>query len=427
MLAPATNRAHQAVPPAIFAVTSVAAIIILSLAAAEAFARARRIALTVHTLTSPYIPAQPYTPHSPAHAHRPQLSHAIHSSPVFAAQNHSHTMPPMNFTPTKPAAKVRMQTGVAAPTLPPHHANAALLSSLRARTSLTPRWPSTPAHQLRVSLLRSYGPAYSSIIVSHKLRVVYIPVFKAGTTSMMWLLAYLENNAPVLAHSSSPPHVLQHVLHDMSTPAWRGRSACHMRDDAIVATLSDPSYLKFTFVRNPYSRLVSAYVDKVATPILQSVEYQRQMYALYGTNVTLRTAANQTRPSFHEYVRAIANVLASPRTNAADGFENNLSRRDVHWRPQSDLAHPDLIHIDFVGSFDHLNKDREVLLEWMYRHTGRRMSSTMRLKLHSSDPAAKVRLMQLLKDDQKLRLDIQHMYREDFDRFRFPLDVPTVP
>lgn len=313
------------------------------------------------------------------------------------------------------------------PTLPRGHVNADLLNDIRAKTKLVPRWPSQ--NLVDVRKLRSYGPAYSSIVVSQKLKVVYIPVFKVGTTSMMWNIAFLENNTHVLKHSNQDPSELQHFLHDMSTEAWKSHSLCHMTDDEISQVLSDPSFLKFTFVRNPYSRLVSAFVDKVHGVSIDSMEYQRQMYALFGNDLKLRKAANDTRLTFDEYVRSVHKVLlihqnSDEYDNDNEAFEDNSSRRDVHWRPQIELVHPDIIPVDFVGRFEHIERDQSVVLDWMYRQTFRRMPQEMSVKMHSSDPVLKQTLIQQLHRNIELQKLVYQMYEEDFIRFQFATDVP---
>lgn len=312
------------------------------------------------------------------------------------------------------------------PKLQGWHAHAELLNSIRLKTKLSPRWP--PGNIVDVHKLRSYGPAYSSIVVSQKLHVVYIPVFKVGTTSMMWQIAYLENNTHVLKHARKQDSILQHFLHDMSTDAWKSHALCHMANSNISHVLSDPSLLKFTFVRNPYSRLVSAYVDKVFSVAIESREYQRQMYALFGDNVAQRKKANETRPSFEAYVSAVYDVLMSPRTKSNDPnndiFEDNLSRRDVHWRPQTELVHPDIIPIDFVGRFEHANRDQNVVLNWMHKHTERRIPNDVSIKLHKSDPALKQALLEQLKLNTRLQQMVYRMYVDDFQKFMFESRVP---
>lgn len=320
-------------------------------------------------------------------------------------------------------------SGIPPASLPSTHRNAKLLQSIRARTQLKPRWPKE--HLENVMHLRSFGPAYSSILISHKLKLVYIPVFKVGTSSMMWHIAYLENNEHVVAHrKDASPGYLQYLLHEMDSPAWRGRAFCHMSKAEIQSVLRNPEYMKFGFVRNPYDRTVSAYLDKVMSMPIQSWEYQEQMYGMYGEDPVKRAAANVTRPTFKEFLTAVHAVIRSPRTAETDltkdaAYENNKSRRDLHWRPQVELLHPDLIHLDFVGRFDNLREDRQVVLDWMYQHTDRRMPPSG-ARIHSTNPADKHAIFKALREDGELRQLLLNTYQEDFERFNFSREVPDL-
>lgn len=119
-----------------------------------------------------------------------------------------------------------------------------------------------------------------------------------------------------------------------------------------------------------------------------------------------------------------------PRAASTDltkegAFEDNMSRRDMHWRPQVELLHPDLIHLDFVGRFDNLTSHRNVVLEWMYRNTDRRMPRDQG-KLHSTDPEEKVQLYNAIKQDPSLRDAIIRIYEKDFDTFQFSRELPDL-
>lgn len=370
-------------------------------------------------------------------------------------------------------------TQVAPANLPPSHPDAILLVNIRKQTRMEPRWPRF--HTLPVARLRAFGPAYSSIVVSHALRVIYIPVFKVATTSMMWDIAYLENNSYVLAqgqdalreagferskggvdgegrddeasshresesweNNRAAAGAMQRVLHDLGMPAWHGHTVYDMAAERMETLFADPSYLKFGFVRNPFSRLVSAYVDKVAGVRRDSVEYQRQMYALFGYDVAQRAAANESALSLREFVFAVERVLhggqsshsslsSSSTTSGGDAggdadvtYEDNSSRRDLHWRPQCELLHPDLIHVDFVGRFERLVTDRAVVLQWMYRHTSRRLpdAAARGSRLHKSNPEIKRSVVRKLRADTEVQEVIRRVYRDDFERFGISTEVP---
>ncbi|CDF77429.1 Carbohydrate sulfotransferase [Chondrus crispus] len=317
--------------------------------------------------------------------------------------------------------------GFPPPTLPPTHRNAPLLQSIRQISALTPRWPKHPG--MHAIELRSYGPAYSSIIVSEKLKVIYVPVFKVGTTSMMYNIAYLENNPFIMNQQLLDPGQRDFHLHEMGGPAWQNHTIYSRSTELIRKVFEDPEYLKFGFVRNPYDRVISAYLDKVAQFGPESKEYQKQMHGLYGDDLQMRKLRNETKPSFREYLQAIEKVLKQPRTKSTDfwtkdAYEDNNGRRDLHWRPQVELLHPDLIHLDYVGRFESLDVDRDVVLNWMYQHTDRRMPESKLRRMHSTDPAHKIHLYDDLRNDPQLKNMLVRIYEQDFKCFHISTDVP---
>lgn len=312
--------------------------------------------------------------------------------------------------------------GISPPSLPRDHPHSNALEEIRARTQMSPRWPMSP-HTLTREL-RTYGQAYSSILLSHKLKVVYVPVFKVATTSMMWNIAYLENIPRMMEVARTEPEgELMKELHDMSSPGWLNHTVHDLTKDEISEILDNPEYLKFGFVRNPYDRIVSAYVDKVMRPPVESEEYQDQMYSLFGSDLAIRKKVNETQPTFLEFLEAVKKIMALPRT-LPNGYEDSSTRRDMHWRPQVELLHPDLIHLDFVGHFDRMNEDKEVVISWMHRHTDRRLPQGRTARLHSTDPSLKRDLLEKLRSDDELRNLLLNIYNEDFTRFHFSKEVP---
>jgi hypothetical protein len=98
------------------------------------------------------------------------------------------------------------------------------------------------------------------------------------------------------------------------------------------AMLSDPSWTKAVFFREPSERLLSAYLDKVADRYGQ----------LYG-----KDRIDLTFPEF------------------VDGVANNFKNMDPHWKPQVTTCGLDYLlpHFDFIGSMEHISEHTKLLLE----------------------------------------------------------------
>jgi len=266
--------------------------------------------------------------------------------------------------------------------LPKNHRSRELLLSLRNSTYLKPRWPDHP--ELHVTRLKSYGPAYASIIISHKLKLVYVPVFKVGTTSMMYNIAFMENMKEILDDKNLNEKGRQnYLLHDFSSGIWKNHTVYTQSDDDVRAAFNDPSYLKFAFVRNPYSRIASAYMDKIVEAELWSWDYKVQLQALYGSNPHI------------------------------------LERRKT-----TELLHPDLIHFDFIGKIEHPDRDRTRILSWMNQFTDRRLPKHVH-HLHKSHPLGKAEIYNIIRTHKGLKHRIMRIYKEDFKHFGYSTEVPA--
>lgn len=97
------------------------------------------------------------------------------------------------------------------------------------------------------------------------------------------------------------------------------------------------AYFKFTFVRNPWSRAVSCYLDKIRNhdPIKQA----RHLHGRYGLE------AGMPFEAFAEWL------------NSTDGSDDVADR---HWMSQYRILaydRPELIKYDFVGRFEQLAQD----------------------------------------------------------------------
>ena len=107
------------------------------------------------------------------------------------------------------------------------------------------------------------------------------------------------------------------------------------------------SSTKFTFVRNPYTRLLSGYVDKIYSPNpyywklgAKAVRLSRRVIFPCGHDTT-----------FNEFVDYIIYV------------QNNRKERDEHFIPGHELCIPCQIHHDIIGKMETFANDTFYILE----------------------------------------------------------------
>jgi hypothetical protein len=145
--------------------------------------------------------------------------------------------------------------------------------------------------------------AHSSF-VSARHRYIYIEIPKAACTTMKYFIAALENASCQLERMpylrETKPNMLIHQRQFVVVPTvldLNGREV-----EALFAGESD--YFVFALVRNPYSRLVSAFESKIrlGEPGLREVTGRRWAAASEGADV---------REAFASFVRSDLEVLVS--------------------------------------------------------------------------------------------------------------------
>lgn len=108
-------------------------------------------------------------------------------------------------------------------------------------------------------------------------------------------------------------------------------------------------YFKFMFVREPMERLLSAYRNKFG----EIESYQRK----YGVEIVKRYRKKASKHSlvagddvtFAEFVRYL--------------LDEDVERMNEHWMPVYNLCQPCAVSYDYIGYYEHLERDSERLLE----------------------------------------------------------------
>ena len=174
----------------------------------------------------------------------------------------------------------------------------------------------------------------------HKaLRCIYAIVPKTGTTSIKhWFVA---------TGAAEPAPGFAGDVHDLLRATC---SMANLQPAAAAALFDDRSVLKFAFVRDPWTRLVSGYVDKLvgaAPPALPLIRH-KWTRTLWGHCQWLcyrhlcGVGPLQKRGlTFREFVETLCDT--SPEA---------LNR---HFRPQSSILAG--VPLDFVGRLEHFDAD----------------------------------------------------------------------
>ncbi len=173
------------------------------------------------------------------------------------------------------------------------------------------------------------------LFVNHRDKFIFRPIPKVATTSLyLWYLGTLGLNSIPVRY---PLHGFLYVNKEFF---W-------VLDQSL---LENEDYFKFVFIRNPFARLVSAYLGKI---VLKESNFQNITMNSNGLREIEHIQKQKGRPinhekgvTFREFVEYLTEV---------DPLE-----MDPHWRPQS-LYWQDKIfgelHFDFVGRIENMIDD----------------------------------------------------------------------
>ena len=212
--------------------------------------------------------------------------------------------------------------------------------------------------------------------VSRKLNYIYVQNWKCGSSTVRTTL-WAAEHAMGLAPPPGSPH-----KPSRDTPFFSDPTRWEKVDDQFV----------FTIARNPYVRVLSAYLDKI--------------HGQRDQNVWSRFAAQHRlgdrQLDFGEFLTVVA---ATPE-----------AQMDPHWRPQSCNLVPSLIPYDFIGSMENFEADLGYILGRIFPD---RTVPIENYKPHQTGAAS--RLAEFY-GARELRL-VREIYGRDFLELGYDLDL----
>jgi hypothetical protein len=151
-------------------------------------------------------------------------------------------------------------------------------------------------------------------------------------------------------------------------------------------------FFKFCFVRNPYSRLLSCYLDKILNPTV--FKEKESVLAFMGLNIN-----DIDYPiSFGDFVSVIE--------------KQSLLEMDYHWRPQTYLTCQSTIKYDFIGKLENFENDFNHASKYISPELDKYYSPEVR---HQT--GANKRLQKYYDDDLFER--VYNIYEVDFVNFSY--------
>lgn len=175
-------------------------------------------------------------------------------------------------------------------------------------------------------------------IVNHNYRFLYCPIHKVASTSMAQAILLLSdsNHKEFLMRGSDA------LLRTYVSTHYQLSNYSRQQAESFI---NDKDYFKFAFVRNPWSRLVSAYLDKFVTNRAISIKttktFESSTYSKLGEPIN-----HQKSITFRQFLYCLT--------------EAEPSKMNPHWKPQH-LFLSD-VEFDFVGKMESLADDFETII-----------------------------------------------------------------
>ncbi|MEH6585801.1 MAG: sulfotransferase family protein [Halioglobus sp.] len=153
-----------------------------------------------------------------------------------------------------------------------------------------------------------------------KKSIIYVEVPKTGCTLIKRILQYSEVNGD-----------LSCLFDDVHDKVKSPLKSPHYDEREFLRAMSSEATCVFSFVRNPITRLLSAYLDKIVGTPGEITSRQAKMGIEPGRSC----------PTFHEFVELVGN--------------QTVSDMDVHWSPQTFLLGYKQVDYDYIGRFEFID------------------------------------------------------------------------
>ena len=180
-------------------------------------------------------------------------------------------------------------------------------------------------------------------LVASQLKVLYVPTLKAGCTSVMWALAGAEGTvAPASDVSELADQSQDQAIHNPRIHGLPSLSTLSASDRDSI--LSGPEWIRFCVTRDPYSRILSAWLNRA---FLYSTGAEARFVSA-DTSLEPFPASGDTSVDiglrFRSFVRRLTKDSKSDHVDAHFATQYSLTRPDI-------FPYTDVVRLSDLGDF----------------------------------------------------------------------------
>ena len=219
--------------------------------------------------------------------------------------------------------------------------------------------------------------------VSQKHGFVYVETPKVACTTIKRALQIIENDG-------STDGLVNNVHDRKNSPLLNIFNAPY----SVEQIFKSPDLFRFCFVRDPFTRIVSAYLDKL---VINQWERNRRMPAL------------GFKPTAHVSLKVFLKTIRAQKPE----------EMDIHWMPQSCLLRPELVHYDFIGRFDAFQAGFETVIG---RIEPSFLEDNAEFDFSRHKTGASTKALDLIGEEEADL--IRELYECDFEAFSFDRNWP---
>ena len=222
-------------------------------------------------------------------------------------------------------------------------------------------------------------------------KYIYCAVPKSASTPMKRTLLNLRNDSEKFKNRN--PH---------GPSLWKHLSEYNESENSKRLQ----THFKFLFVREPFHRLLSAYLDKFfGNNRLYTNGFRQMIVKTYRPEDVEEVSTESNNVTFTEFLRFIVT-------------SSNFYARDDHWRQYEHLCFPCFFKFDFIGHFETLADD----INYVLKKAGFNKNVTFP-PFHSSRVSSTF-LTYYSQVPQEIIFRLGEAFRNDFEMFGYPFPGP---